>query len=172
MEIDGHWLKKVFSFIKMWTRPNRVVRASYSWWLGRNCLWLDLSILRHNGFWRAADEAVSKSMEACCWTKKVTASKRWSQFPATFSVSYFFHDPVSVVINGIKLIIGAWESGEHLLAAWDQVINIFPPLVVIVVCSSSRRQTSQSIEPLFCLAGAQTSRLAPLGLYLRTQLVN
>jgi hypothetical protein len=30
MEIDGHWLKKVFSFIKMWMRPSRVVRASDS----------------------------------------------------------------------------------------------------------------------------------------------
>jgi len=128
MEIDGHWLKKSFS--------------TYC----RNCLGYDLSIHRQSGIWGAADEAVSKSMEACCWTKKETASKGRSQFSATFSVSYFFHDPVSVVINGIKLIIGAWESGEHLLAAWDQiqVINIFPPLVVIVVCSSSRRQTSLS----------------------------
>jgi hypothetical protein len=50
-------------------RSNRVVRASDSLWLSRNCPGFDPSILRHSGFRRAADETVLKKV-----TKKIQKS--------------------------------------------------------------------------------------------------
>ncbi len=48
---------------RKWLRSNRVVRSSYCQCRCRSSLLFDPSILRHNGIWGAADEAVLNKVQ-------------------------------------------------------------------------------------------------------------